>query len=326
MFQRQLAAVVRQRKWIALILALLLMATAVQLAAAAPPAQETQTTQVRFPRVVISLDADGVVQDVGVMISEDTRLRFGASQLAFLSSVIGIDLRQQMFNRPTMDALAGANIQHVEIQTGRPGVGVYGNGQFLMGVKYGDEQTLNEVVDILSAVGIQFRVPVTRIVPAIGADVLIELPTPAGTEPIATRPLGSGVDFPAPEEMAGEPDIVLHANGQYNANGTPMILGESLFEWTRLLGLNLATLRLHPAAMAALQGAGVNSIGVALDSAGASFLVGSEPVATVVIGSAESLEVPTRLAERFQIPFADLIPLASRTQDMDIQLLLALPE
>lgn len=315
----------RQRKWIALILALLLVATAVQITAAAPAAQETQTTQIRFPRVVISLSADGQVQDVGVMIAEDTRLRFGSSQLAFLSSVIGIDLRQQMFNAATMNALADANIQHVEIQTGEPGVAVYGNGQFLMGVEYGDPETLTEVVDILEAVGIRFQVPVTRIVPAIGADVAIELPMQAGAEPIAMRPLGSDIAFPAPEPMEGEPDIVLHANGQYNSNGTPMILGESLFEWTRLMGLNLATLRLHPTAMQALQGAGIDSIGVGLGDAGASFTVGGDALATVVIGDPDSLDVAVRIAERFGIPFADLIPLAGRTQDLDIQLQLALP-
>lgn len=316
----------RQRKWIALILALLLVATAVQVTAAAPAAQGTQETQIRFPRIVISLGADGQVQDVGVMVSEDTRLRFGASQLAFLSSVIGIDLRQQMFNQATMDALADADIQHIEIQTGQPGLAVYGNGEFLLGVKYGDPDTLSEVVNILEAVGIRFQVPVTRIVPAIGADVAIELPTPAGAAPIAMRPLGSDIEFPAPAAMEGEPDIVLHANGRYNANGTPMILGESVFEWARLMGLNLATLRLHPAAMQALQNAGVNSIGIGLAQGGASFLVGGEPLATVVLGDAQSLDIAVRIAEQFGIPFAELIPLASRTQDLDVQLQLALPE
>lgn len=316
----------RRRIWLGLILALLLMGTAFQVAFAAERSlQPAPPISVRFPRVVLTLDEGGAVTSLGVVISEGTQLRFAEPQLAFLSSILGLNLRTQMFDAATMAALADADIQHVEIQTGSEGVALYGNGLFLMGVKWGDQAVLAELMRLAEAANIHLALPVAEIVPAIGADVLVELPTPAGAEPIAPRALGSGIEFPGRAVAPGEAQFILHATGQYAADGTAVMLGTPLSEWGSLLGADLRTLNLDPRAMPVFQEAGVQNMGVRMDSEGTSLLINGDPVATVVLGDQESLELAERLADRFQVPFAEFIPLAGKTRDLDIQVSVELP-
>ncbi len=326
MSRNSLVKFLRRRGWIALVLAFLLMGMALPVAVAATPqTQPAPPISVRFPRIVLRLNEAGAVTDLGIMISEDTQLRLAEPQLTFLGSVLGLNLRTQLFDAATMQAISDANIQHVEIQTGPEGIVLYGNGKFLMGVEWGEQRVLSEVARLGEAVNIPFATQLAQLVPAIGADVLVELPTPAGVERIAPRPVGSGIEFPLRAAPSGEAALVLHASGEYTADGTARVLGTPLVAWGRLLGADLRMLNLDPRAVPVFQQAGIKNMGLTIDSAGVSLLIDGEPIATVVLGGEESLELAVRLADRFQVPFAEFIPLAGRTQDLDIKVTVALP-
>lgn len=315
-----------ERKWIALVLALLLAVMSLQVAFAAGGAmQPAQQISAQFPRLVLTLDESGAVTNLGVVISEDTQINFAEPQLGFLSTVLGLNLRTQMFDAATMEALTDATIQHVEIQTVPEGIAVYGNGQFLLGVKWGDQEVLTELAELAEAANIPFAAPMTQIAPSIGADILVELPKPAGAERIAPRPIDSEVEFPSRKAPAAEAAFVLHARGEYATDGTAHMLGAPLSQWGDLLGVNLTILNLDPTAISTFQEAGIEDIGISIDSTGMSLLVDGDQLATLVLGDEESLELTSQLAERFQIPFANFIPLVAKTQDVDIQLTVALP-
>ncbi|MFQ5856232.1 MAG: hypothetical protein ACE5LU_11375 [Anaerolineae bacterium] len=316
----------RQRAWIGLMLALLLLGTAFQVALAVEPSvQSAPPVTVRFPRLILTLNESGTVTDLGVVISEGRQLGLAGPQLAFFRSVLGLNLSTQMFDTATMAALSDANIQHVEIQTGPEGIALYGNGRFMLGIQWGNQAGLSEVARLGEAANVPFSAQMAQIVPAIGADVLVELPTPAGVERIAPRAVSAAAEFPKQAVPSSVAAIALHASGEYAADGTARMFDRPLSEWGELFGADLRMLNLDPRAISVFQEAGIQSIGVTVDNRGVSLLFDDDPVATVVPGDEESLEIAMRLADRFQVPFANLIPVASRMRKLDIQVTVALP-
>lgn len=325
MSQDRLAWFRSKRTWIGVILALLLVSFAFQATFAEVAVQPEQPLNIRLPRLVFHLNESGAVQTLGVMTAPDTEVTIEEPQLDFLSSILGLNLRMQLIDPATMNALSEANVQHIQIQTASEGIALYGNGQFLLGVAWGAQETLQQVAQLAEAADVQFARPVARLVPAIGADLLVDLPAPSDAEPVSPREVGTGLEFPSRQAPAGEPPIVLHATGEYTADGTPMVLDTSLVELGNVLGANLGVLRLNETALGALQDAGIARMGVTLDYQGASVLVDDNPVATVVLGPAESIELAIRLAQRFEVPYTELMPLAGQTQNLDIQVTVDLP-
>ena len=326
MSDHRFASLLSKRTWIGLVLALLLMGLAFQgVFAAEWSMQPANRADLQLPRLIITLDDTGRVTELSLVVEEDRRIRYPISQLAFLSSILGLNLDVQMFDAATMQALTDANIQHVGIQTGPAGIVLQGNGEFMLGVQWGDEATLSRLADLGEVVQIPLARLATQIVRAIGVDVVIELPLSAGVVPAEQIPFSTGVQFPEPPEMPDIVPVALRATGEYDANGTAYVFGEPLAEWGSLFGADLSMLNLDPSAISVLQEAGVQSVALRMDNSGASLLADDGAVVTVIPGDEETLSLAMRLAEQFQIPFAELIPVAARTKMFNVHLTVDLP-
>lgn len=313
-----------KRTWIGLVLALLLVSLAFQTATAAERSMQPRAG-LRLPRLIITLDESGAATELSLVVEGDKRLRFPTTHLTLLSSLLGFDLSSQMFDVNTMQALTDADTQHVGLQTGPAGIAMYGNGELMLAVKWGDQAALDQLADLGEAVQVPLASMARDVVPQIGVDVLIELPTPAGVEPVAPHPFSAGVEFPEPAPLPDLVPIVLHASGEYAADGTAYAFGEPLSRWGTLFGADLSILDLNPAAVSAFQDAGIQNLSLRMDNVGVSLRANENPVVTVILGDEETLTLATLLAQRFQIPFGELIPVAARAKTLDVALTVDLP-
>lgn len=315
-----------RRAWIALVLALLLASVAFQAVFAAERSfQPEQQAGLQLPRLILTLDESGTVSELSVMVSDDTRLRFATTQLTFLSTVLGIPLDQQLFDAATMQALADAELQHVGLETGRAGIALYGNGEPMLGIEWGDDAALTELARLGEGINVPLAQTLTQVVPNIGVDLLIELPVPAGTEAVAPHPFSAGVEFPEPADQPSIVPIVLHLRGEYTVDGTAYLYGEPLADWGRLINLDLSVLNLNPQAIDVFQAAGLQTMGVQIDNTGTSLWANGNRLVRVIPGSEETLGLAAGLAEQFQVPFTELIPVAARTTQVDVDITVDLP-
>lgn len=245
----------RTMAWMSLLLILALTASG-----CAPRIGAGETVRTAAPDALV-VDLPSIAIDV----AEDGSISVGDIALADLTSALGVPLELPI--TPDMvKMLTGAGVQHLQIANQPSGLAIYINGQAIPSVAWDGDQlaTAGSMLSMMPQLA-----DLLPILTQLGVGVTLRLPVPAGAEAI---PLHVADDSSAAAELAQAEERFVEEVGApaginlpiaYAADGSWTVGGISGDIWSQLTGIELPAMNL-----AALDEAGIDSLGIRTDANG----------------------------------------------------------
>lgn len=218
-----------------------------------------------LPRVVVTVDEQGVPSAFGVSLTDIGRLA-------------GMDLSGFRLPPETVQQLMAADIQHFEVVVVDHGLFFFVNAQPLPYLAT-DEETWKNLEQVMS----MFQVPnqglvqwvLDKIVPRFGLQVAFKLPRQEGVAEIPLRDPNTLPEVSVDEVRAAvtERSLVAYVDVNIDADGVPSIAGVSLGQIQEGLqkagmALDLSTARLDPGLVAMLTAANVQHLQIETEPEG----------------------------------------------------------
>jgi len=241
----------RSLVWVLIVSLLLPLFTASGVLAApatAPMAQEEPAFRLELPRIVVTIDEEGYPSVFGLSVKD-------------IQNMTGMDMSMARVPENTLQMMAQAQVQHIEVALNSQGLFLFVNGKPLPYLEW-DQERLTTLVDALQA----FQVPnaplIARLVPFlqyIGLSVAVQFPLPEGAEPVPMRDTEEFflVDTEAARGEVAVPSTILYAEVNVDAEGVPSIMDLSVRQIQEETGLDLSTAVVPPNIMAQMEAAGV---------------------------------------------------------------------
>ena len=257
---------------VVLVLALVLAACG----ASDPGASAPDTSSfVAFPRVVLTVDAEGNPSMAGMNTETLKNLTLGA-----------LDLTAYRLDPAWVNYFSAADMQHIELAYRDDGIYTFVNGKPLPFLVWSTD-SLDNTVGLLTDVGgldPQFANALKTILPlaqSIGLDVAVQLPVMAGRDAIPLRDVRVPIGSDAVELSRGDgAGIALQIDVTYGEDGVPQVPGAA-FILQSLLGVDLTQLQLPPATIAGLTASNVQHITIQTGQNGLSISVNDKPLPEV---------------------------------------------
>jgi hypothetical protein len=141
-------------------------------------------------------------------------------------------------DKPTLDRLVGAGVQHIEARQTGAGLEFLVNGKLMPHVSWTDDSLAEagRMAGVFNVSGAQTLVKVLPIIRRLGLDVAVRLPKVQGAADIPLAPIGASVPLSATAPIS--PTAVVRAEITYDDNGNPSILGVSAADLAKL-GINV---------------------------------------------------------------------------------------
>jgi hypothetical protein len=220
---------------------------------AAPLAQgEAPAFRLELPRIVVTVDKDGLPSALGLSVAD-------------IQNMTGMDMSMARVPANTMQLMAQAGVQHVEVVINSQGLFLFANSAPLPYVAW-NQESLNSLVGALQA----FQVPnaplIGRLVPFLqylSISLAVQFPLPEGASAIKMRDPKNLllVDAKAAQgEVPAEPSAKIYAQVDVDAEGVPSLLGISARQLQQDTGIDLSAAQVSPALMAQLAAGGVQHV------------------------------------------------------------------
>jgi hypothetical protein len=216
----------RKSLWITLlVVTMLLTACSGGAAKPAPAAPGSSPGGLGFvmslPRVEINLDQNGQPSLMGIKLSDAGAL------LGQNFNGIGLD-------KPTLDHLVGAGVQHIEARQTGAGLEFLVNGKLMPHVGWTDDSLAQagRMAAVFDVSGAQTLIKVLPIIRRLGVDVAIRLPKVTGAANIPLAPIAPSVPLSATAPIS--PTAVVRTEITYDDDGVPSILGVSATDLAKL--------------------------------------------------------------------------------------------
>lgn len=223
-----------------------------------------------LPALVITYDSEGSPS-------------IGETPLANLQALSSNALLSQLtIDSATLDLLAGAGIQHIQLSNTPSGIRILVNGEALPTLVW-DAESLDALLDLLEPLepaAVASLGSLLDTVTNLGVGLVVRLPLPEGDEPLPLIARGQGsnaaaaeaaqVDFLARTQKAPVVQIPV----MYAADGTWTVQGLSDTQWQALTGLPFGYVRLNPDLVEGAVAAGINEVIIWTDSEGIHITLG----------------------------------------------------
>lgn len=231
-----------------LVLALLLSACG---PAAPNNADEITPSGHRFklglPRLIIDFDEQGQPSLLGLTAAQ-------------LEALTGMPVSSMALDQATLEKLASAGVQHIELAHSEAGIFLFVNGKPLPHLSW-NGQVLGNIGPAAAMFGVPFASLLETLAPLIqrtGLSLVLRFPLPSGATEVPLRDVSA-----MPEEAiaeAGPSKLLAIADVDIGADGVPVLAGVNFRELAQFTGLNLAAVQLSPQLVSQLQAGGVREI------------------------------------------------------------------
>ncbi len=224
----------------------------------APTAQgEEPAFRLELPRIIVTIDQEGFPSAFGLSVADIQRMT-------------GMDLSMARVPADTMQLIAQAGVQHLEMVINGQGLFLFANGSPLPYLGW-DQESLTNLASALQA----FQVPnaglIGQVVPFlqyISIPLVLQFPVPEGATAVPLRDLAnlSLVQADAAKgEVAEQPSVILRATVEVDAEGVPSLIarpgeGVSTRQIQEATGIDLSTAQVPPNLMAQLAAGGVQHL------------------------------------------------------------------
>lgn len=305
----------RKSLWITLLLVSVLLAAcgAAQPLPVAPGPSGGLGFVMSLPRVEIDLDQNGQPSLLGIKLAE-------------VGSLLNQNFSGLALDKPTLDHLVGAGIQHIEARQTGAGLEFMVNGKLMPHVGWTDDSLAEagRVAAVFNVSGAPTLVKVLPIIRRLGVDVAIRFPKVTGAADIPLAPLAAPVPISATAPIS--PTAVVRGEITYDDAGVPSLLGVSATELAAL-GINVPG-ALSPDLIQKFKAADIQSLELRTTPRGLSVYVNNQPLPDLQWNE----QMLTNAADLYNQlnpnkPYADLIKMAPPfVRAADIGILIHLPK
>ena len=298
----------RKSLWIMLLLVSLLLAACgtAQTPTVAPGSSGGMPFVIALPRIEINLDQNGQPSLLGI-------------KLADVGALLGQDFSGLALDKPTLDKLVGAGIQHIEARQTGAGLEFLANGKLLPHVGWTDASLAEagRMAGVFDVSGAQTLVKVLPILRRLGVDAAIRLPKVTGAADIPLAPLGAAVPVAT---TPISPTAVVRSEITFDDAGVPSILGVSAKDLAEL-GINVPA-QLSPEMIQKFKANDIQSLELRTTPDGLTVYANNQPLPDLLWNE----EMLTNAADLYNqlnpnVPYSDLIKQAPpfvRAADIDI--------
>jgi hypothetical protein len=305
----------RKSLWIMLLLVSLLLASCG--AAQPPPVAAGPSGGIGFvialPRVEVDLDQNGQPSLLGI-------------KLADAGALLNQDFSGLVLDKPTLDRLVGAGIQHIEARQTGAGLEFLVNGKLMPHVGWTDASLAEagRMAEVFGVSGAPTLVKVLPIIRRLGVDAVIRFPKVTGAADIPLAPLAAAVPVSVTAPIS--PTAVVRGEITYDDAGVPSLLGVSTTDLAAL-GINLPG-TLAPDMIQKFKAADIQSLELRTTTAGLQVYVNNQPLPDLQWNGqmlANAADLYNQLNPNK--PYADLIKMAPPfVRGADIGILIHLPK
>lgn len=289
--------------------------------------QETAKKPFLLPRVTINIAEDGSPKFFGIPTSK-------------VADVLGQDPASFSLPAETLDLLAGADIQNVELVIRGEGIVPFVNGKALPYIEL-DQETRDNLGTLLKLAGVDEatssklqKLLTNDIVSKLGIPIVVRFPVQAGvTEaPLRDKDTLPLVDTEQQRSAVAAPLLVAHLDVALDEAGVPTIAGSSMADYQNALQIagipvDLSSARVDPAVVASLAAADVQVFQAETEPEGLYLYVNGSTLPNVAWDQ-ERINNAIELFSQFE-PDSPYLPilrfLAPYIQPADVELGLFLP-
>lgn len=239
--------------------------------ASRPASAPKDASMIALPRIVVSVDENGVPSVAGISASLVESLSFGL-----------LPARAVTIDRSWIDYFQSTDVQHIEVLQNDAGVFAWINGRRLPNIAWNGRELANsaqlaERLGVLETLGLSPNASslLRRSAPFLrrfAVDVLVRFPRRPGSAEIAVRDASAPVHtLPRQPKTAAERELFIGV--RYDAQGDPWPDGLTDAEFRQRIGFDVMNLALQPEIVSRLSARGLRDLVVQSEENGLSMRV-----------------------------------------------------
>lgn len=207
---------------------------------------------VDLPSILVQFDENGDAIVLGKPVAE-------------LKDALGVDLSALSLGSETLDKFTSNNIQSLQINNTPNVLRIYQNGNPLPAIIW-DEEAMAALADTLTSLGTDASAlaSLTPLLPNLGVGLALQLPVPAGKQPIPLQTKGTTLASAQALQLfnnAKAAASTINLTLDYGADGQPQIGGINPF-MLNMIGLQPAALALPADQLESIAGLGIQSLSI----------------------------------------------------------------